>query len=318
MLLNTLIKGECSMVDNLMNSWKRSVCNVVRYEHNGNADINNMSDECLVINYLTYIRKCIPYPVTVNESTEIKNMISDEIEGPYNKIKERLENGKGVAPYLSKSASKLAFDGLFLDWNILHLHLGNLSTGSNHAKRTENTLHLLVTTNNAYFIKISHHGRGAYTDLEEFKIIYNNWPCLLNVLKVIPDQDITSDDRVKMRNCGVSSLTTFTDNVGNSITAIPRQSLWYSTAKTSNYDLNLLDVKIPRLIKGIVEKAKEKSQNSNLFTEGQFYYYPQETCFKFGIIDSQENLRPLFEFSSTDLWKNIFSNSTKIKITVFS
>ena len=47
------------------------------------------------------------------------------------------------------------------------------------------------------------------------------------------------------------------------------------------------------------------------------FSYPQETCFKFGIIDSQENLRPLFEFSSTDLWKNIFSNSTEIKIIVF-
>lgn len=318
MLLNTLIKGECSMVDNLMNSWKRSVCNVVRYEKNANNNIINMKDETVVINYLTYIRKCVFYPVTVHESNEIKNMISNEIKGPYNTIKKRLSNGKGVAPYLSNGASKLAFDGLYLDWNILHLHLGDLNDENCSAGRTGKTLHLMVINANVFLIKIGQHGSGAYTDLDEFKIIYNNWPCLLNVLKVIPDQDITSDDRVKMRNCGVSSLTTFTDNVGNSITAIPRQSLWYSTAKTSNYDLNLLDVKIPRLIKGIVEKAKEKSQNSNLFTEGQFYYYPQETCFKFGIIDSQENLRPLFEFSSTDLWKNIFSNSTKIKITVFS
>ena len=314
MLLNTLIKGECSMVDNLMNSWKRSVCNVVRYEHNGNADINNMSDECLVINYLTYIRKCIPYPVTVNESTEIKNMISDEIRGPYNKIKECLENGEGVAPYLSNSASKLAFDGLFLDWNILHLHLGNLSTGSNHAERTENTLHLLVTTNNAYFIKISHHGRGAYTDLEEFKIIYNNWPNLLSTLDLTLDNEI---DRHTARDNGISELVAFQDYAGNSHTATINSSLGYSTAKTSNYDLELLDLKIPRLIKGIVEKAKEKSQNSDLFSKRQFYYYPQETCFKFGIIDSQENLRPLFEFSSTDLWKIIFSNSTEIKIIVF-
>lgn len=306
------------MVDNLINLWKKSICNVVRYEQHGNTNIVKMTDETVVVNYLTYIRKCIFYPVTVHESNEIKNMISDEIKGPYNKIKKCLENGDGVSPYLSNEASKLIFDGLYLDWNILHLHLGNLGADSCRAERTGKTLHLMVIKDKAFLIKIGQHGSGAYTDLDEFKIIYNNWPNILNVLKVIPDQDITSEDRFKMRNCGVSSLTTFTDNTGNLITAIPQQSLGYSTAKTSNYDLELLDLKIPDLIKGIVEKAKEKSQNSDLFSKGQFYYYPQEMCFKFGIIDSQEKLRPLFEFSSTDLWKNIFSNSTEINITVFS
>jgi len=305
------------MVDNLMNLWKKSVCNVVRYEQNGNDNIINMPNEIIVVNYLTYIRKCVFYPVTVHESNEIKSMISNEIKGPYNTIKKRLSNGSGVSPYLSTKASKLTFDGLYLDWNILHLHLGNLSADSCCAERTGKTLHLMVIKDNAYLIKIGQHGSNAYTDLDEFKIIYNNWPDILNFLNVTPDQDITSEDRFKMRKCGVNSLTTFTDNTGSSITAIPEQSLGYSTAKTSNYDLELLDLKIPGLIKGIVEKAKEKSQNSDLFSKGQFYYYPQETCFKFGIIDSQENLRPLFEFSSTDLWKNIFSNSTEIKIIVF-
>lgn len=304
------------MVDNLMNLWKKSVCNVVRYEQNGNDNIINMPNESIVVNYLTYIRKCVFYPVTVHESNEIKTMISGEIKGPYDTIKKRLANGEGVAPYLSSRASKLDFDGLYLDWNILHLHLGNINADSSSAERTGKTLHLMVIRNEAYLIKIGQHGSGAYTDLDEFKIIYNNWPDILNFLNVTPDQDITSEDRFKMRKCGVNFLTTFTDNTRSSITAIPEQS-GYSTAKTSNYDLELLDLKIPGLIKSIVEKAKEKSQNSDLFSKGQFYYYPQETCFKFGIIDSQENLRPLFEFSSTDLWKSIFSNSTEIKIIVF-
>lgn len=307
------------MVDNLMNSWKKSVCNVVRYEQNENDNIINMPDDFVAVNYLTYIRKCIFYPVTVHESNEIKNMISNEIKGPYNTIKKRLSSGDGVSPYLSTEASKLTFDGLYLDWNILHLHLGNLSADSCRAERTGKTLHLMVIKDHAFLIQIGQHGSGAYTDLNEFKIIYNNWPNLLTFLKVTPDQNITSGDRIKARNGGVNYLTTFPDpdNKENLITAAPRQSLGYSTAKTSNYDLKLLDLKIPGLIKSVVEKAKEKSQNSELFSKGQFYYYPQETCFKFGIIDSQENLRPLFEFSSTDLWKNIFSNSTEIKIIVF-
>lgn len=305
------------MVDSMMHSWKNSVCNVVRYEQKENNNIINMTDEEVVVNYLTYIRKCVFYPVTIHESNEIKNMISNENKDPYNTIKKRLSNGEGVAPYLSNGASKLDFDGLYLDWNILHLHLGNLNADSSRAERTGKTLHLMVIKDNAFLIKIGQHGSGAYTDLDEFKIIHNNWPSLLNVLKVIPDQDITSDDRIKMRNCGASSLTTFADNTGNLITAIPQQSLGYSTAKTSNYDLELLDLKIPKIINGIVEAAKKASENSDLFYEGQFYYYPQEKRFKFGTIDSQKHLCPLFEFNSNDLWKKIFSNSGKINISVF-
>lgn len=223
-----------------MDSWKKSVCNVVRYEQNGNDKIINMPDEILVINYLTYVRKCIFYPVAVHESGEIKNMISNEIKGPYNTIKKRLSNGDGVAPYLSTAASNLIFDGLYLDWNILHLHLGNLSPDSCRVKRTEKTLHLMVIKDNAFLIKIGQHGPNAYTDLDEFKIIYNNWPNILNFLNVTPDQDITSEDRFKMRKCGVNSLTTFTDNTGSSITAIPEQSLGYSTA--------IVPLKLPTMI----------------------------------------------------------------------
>lgn len=305
------------MIDNMMHSWKNSVCNVVRYEQKENNNIINMTDDDVVINYLTCIRKCVFYPVTVHESNEIKNMIPNENRDPYNTIKKRLSNGEGIAPYLSNGASKLDFDGLYLDWNILHLHLGNLNADSSRAERTGKTLHLMVIKDNAFLIKIGQHGSGAYTDLDEFKIIHNNWPSLLNVLKVVPDQDITSDDRVKMRNCGVGSLTTFTDNTGNLITAIPQQSLGYSTAKTSNYDLELLDLKIPEIINGIVKAAKKASENSDLFSEGQFYYYPQEKRFKFGTIDSQKHLCSLFEFNSNDLWKKIFSNSGKINISVF-
>lgn len=301
------------MAANLIDSWKKSICDAVRCKHNGNADINNMSDECLVINYLTYIRKCIPYPVTVNESTEIKNMISDEIKGPYNKIKERLENGEGVAPYLSNSASKLAFDGLFLDWNILHLHLGNLSTGRNHAERTGNTLHLLVTTNNAYFIKISHHGRGAYTDLEEFRIIYSNWPNLLSTLDLTLDNEI---DRYTARDNGISELVAFKDYAGNSHTATINSSLGYSMAKTSNYDLELLDTTIPEEITNIFETAKDASHESELYSEGHFLYDPKKSCFQFCTLDSQGKPYWLFKFNSNDLWKYVFSDQSQFPIEV--
>lgn len=117
-----------------------------------------MPNENVVVNYLTYIRKCIFYPVTVHESNEIKNMISNEIKGPYNTIKKRLSNGNGVFPYLSTKASKLTFDGLYLDWNILHLHLGNLSANNCCTERTGKTLHLMVIKDNAFLIKIGQHG----------------------------------------------------------------------------------------------------------------------------------------------------------------
>ena len=131
------------MADKMTESWKKSICDVIRDEQSESNNIIEMDDESLVINYLTYIRKCIPFPVTVYESNEIKTMISDEIKGPYDTIKKRLANGEGVAPYLSSRASKLDFDGLYLDWNILHLHLGNINADSSSAERTGKTLHLM-------------------------------------------------------------------------------------------------------------------------------------------------------------------------------
>ncbi|BEI51718.1 hypothetical protein JK197_14050 [Lactiplantibacillus plantarum] len=305
------------MADKMTESWKKSICNVIKDEQSESNNISKMDDESLVINYLTYIRKCIPFPVTVYESNEIKNMISDEIKGPYDTIKKRLANGEGVAPYLSSRASKLDFDGLYLDWNILHLHLGNINADSFSAERTEKTLHLMVIRDEAYLIKIGKHGSDAYTDLDELTIVYNNWPKLLNVLNFIPDQDINSEDRIKVRNGGVNAFTTFPDNTGKLITAFPFQSLGYSTNKTSNYDSLLLNKRIPEIINGIVKQAKDISKKSDYFSEGQFYYSPKETCFNFSSIDSQENLCSLFEFNSNDFWEKIFANGKKLTIKVF-
>ncbi|MBU7494464.1 hypothetical protein [Lactiplantibacillus pentosus] len=301
------------MADKMTESWKKSICDVIRDEQSESNNIIEMDDESLVINYLTYIRKCIPFPVTVYESNEIETMISDEIKGPYDTIKKRLANGEGVAPYLSSRASKLDFDGLYLDWNILHLHLGNINADSSSAERTGKTLHLMVIGNEAYLIKIGQHGSGAYTDPDEFKIIHNNWPKLLNVLNFIPDQNVNSEDRIKMRNGGVNMFTTFPDNTGKLITAAPVKIWGYSTNKTSTYDSKLLDKRIPKIIKGIAKQAKDISKESERFSEGQFYYSPEKTCFSFSIIDSQENPCSLFEINSNELWRKIFVCDDKEK-----
>ena len=205
------------------------------------------------------------------------------------------------------------FDGLYLDWNILHLHLGNINADSSSAERTGETLHLMVIGNEAYLIKIGQHGFGAYTDPEELKIIHNNWPELLKVLNFIPDQNINSEDRIKMRNGGVNTFPTFTDNTGKLITATPVKIWGYSTNKTSTYDSILLDTRIPEIIKGIVKQAKDISKESERFSEGQFYYSPEKTCFSFSIIDSQENPCSLFEINSNELWRKIFVCGEKEK-----
>lgn len=51
------------MADKMTESWKKSICDVIRDEQSESNNISEMDDESLVINYLTYIRKCIPFPV---------------------------------------------------------------------------------------------------------------------------------------------------------------------------------------------------------------------------------------------------------------
>lgn len=297
-------------VNHFFESWKKSVLDAVKNDENIKSE--NLSDSIILVNYLTYIRKCIPYPVKIVESPEILDTIPGELKESYDQIKKRLTTGQGVAPYLSNKAKNLVFDGLFLDWNILHLHLGMIDSNG-HVSRTGTTLHLTINDGTVYFIKLGHHGPTAYTDVSELKTIYKNWPSLLNVVGVTLDQGVTENDRFDLRKHGVIQITTFDDENGTSVSVIPKRAL-YSTAKTSMYDQELLDISIPNLIKSIIELGR-KELHEDFPSDAEFVYFPKEHRFIFGILDSERQfVKIFFGIDSLSFWRHIFTNYKEIII----
>ena len=107
-------------------SCKKSIVDYVKRTHIENKKVLKMPDNEVVTKYITYIRECVFYPVTVIESKEVKSEIKNypELVSGYNEIKDRLQKGEGVQPYLSKKAYELRPDNLYNDWQIIHLHLG--------------------------------------------------------------------------------------------------------------------------------------------------------------------------------------------------
>lgn len=299
--------------------WKKAVCDKVRQDLSVEFDNNT-----LLINYLTYIRKCILYPATIFESLEVKKEISKrpDLKEYYDEIKSRLLSGKGVAPYLSKQANKLKPDGLFLDWNILHLHLGKLQSGSEYADRNEETLHIMIIPNNksVFFIKIGHHRNSVklnpYADEDELRIIYRNWPCLIKQVSlkgIKVGSPISPDERVMLRKAGVMVPTSVKDDKGKDLVVVPSM---FSAGNISVNDALIVILRLPRLINDIMNFIKKYVDEKYLPEKANFYYWPLKHCFEFGIVNKNKFDPYIFSFRSTDFWECAFGSKENIKLSI--
>lgn len=301
------------------NLWENAVCDRVKENNN----LTNFSNNEILTNYVTYIRKCVFYSVTVVESEEIKKEISESpaLSTVYEEIKRRLQNGEGVAPYLSKRAKLLKPDYLFLDWNILHLHMGNLQQGNEYSDRTERTLHIWIQSDEkkVYFIRLGHHfisgEKDPYVDKEELKIIYKNWPNLLNIreLNVESTTKVSDEERKKYRELGIMAPTTFKDYNGNKHVVVPAM---YSLNKISVIDQEIVDRRIPNIINKIIDKVKQDITKPELISKGRFCYYHKEKDFCFGVIKDAKFDPYIFSFSSVDFWRAVFYQSPIVPLKI--
>lgn len=305
------------------NLWKKAVCDKVKE----NINLPDLSDDKILNNYITYIRKCMFFRAKIEESKEIKEEISHLSDlstvTVYEEIKRRLKHGEGVAPYLSKRAKALKPDYLFLDWNILHLHLGNLRKGNEYANRTNETLHLFLPpkSKKVYFIKIGHHFKDSepdpYVDKNELRIIYTNWEKLLDKYEIhnfVPTCDVSDEERKKYRENGIMVFTDFKDQKGKKHVVMPAS---YSTGKTSDYVQEIVDLRIPNFINSIIDYVKHNINRSELISKGSFYYCPDKNKFYFGIIKNTKFNPYIFYFSSIDFWQSILEiNNTKFDLKI--
>lgn len=149
-----------------------------------------------------------------------------------NQVKEKIEKGEDITPYLSKSIKNVEYNDMMLnDWGIHHLHLGTTTDkkDSFFVNRTGKILYVKFEKNKAYLIQIMEHNEWTNDNL--IKIIHDNWPDLIAKYKLKGmdiDQKFTDKERQKLRNGGTTSPV----KVGD-ISYFPL-GLGYATNKQSN------------------------------------------------------------------------------------
>ena len=146
-------------------------------------------------------------------------MCPPEYKKKLRKLEKQIEKGANLTPYLSRSIINSKRDDLMLyDWGIYHLHVSDgLDTKKNDGfmKRSGLLLYALFNDDNAYFIRtIPHSGeKNMWTKQECLGIVYENWPNLLSICKMVgvSEDSISDKDKTNLRKNHCNSFITLKD-----------------------------------------------------------------------------------------------------------
>ncbi|MFD1130727.1 hypothetical protein [Paenibacillus sp. PDC88] len=182
--------------------------------------------DLLVIRYFTYLRK--KGGVTRKRRLHLAKEFNCplHLKNGFDKLIDVLENGQDISPYLSKMVDKISFfDGMFNDWGVLHLHLGDHpdEKDGNYVARTGPVLFLYLNENEAYLINVYEH--GSWTDKSVLQTVYDNWPELIEpyIFKGVKElqYQITEENHEKLRKKGYTVMLELKDISGNAIILAP-------------------------------------------------------------------------------------------------
>lgn len=229
---------------------------------------NSMPKDSLVIRYFTFLRKkggLTPRPRRVHRSNEFL-CPPDRLTG-LNRLVNVLEKGQDISPYLSKQVDNISsIDGMFNDWGVLHLHLGDRpdARDGRFIARTGPLLFLYLMKDDAYLINVYEH--GDWTDKSILQTVYDNWPELLKpfVLEGVIglSQQNTEEQHASLRNAGVSVILELKDVNGDTLVIAP-PVLGITTSRDAMQDVRAYQGQVKELRK-IEEYVHE---NSSLFQE---------------------------------------------------
>jgi hypothetical protein len=183
--------------------------------------------DLLVIRYFTYLRKKGGQslrPRRVHRSNEF--VCPPELLTGLNQLVDVLEQGKDISPYLSKQVDNIsAIDGMFNDWGVLHLHLGDRPDvrDGRFIARTGPLLFLYLFNDDAYLINVYEH--GDWTDRSILQTVQDNWPELIKpfVLKgaIGLSYQYTEEQHAVLRNAGLSVILELKDVNGDTLVIAP-------------------------------------------------------------------------------------------------
>lgn len=227
----------------------------------------------LIIEYINFLRKR-------DSGKKWKICKSKEFYCPpkYRKalkdIENILERGGDIYPYLSTSIDNLNYqDGLFNDWGVIHLHLGDNPhlTKQGFISRTGPLLFLYKDNGVAYFLDIFNH--SDWTNKKVLQIIQNNWPEVLDKYRYQGATVITSNysekEHDEFRKAGVIVFMELKD-INGKPTVIAPSHLGIASSGHANIDVRQHDYvyerikKMENIIRENIELIKEKMQSNSM------------------------------------------------------
>ncbi len=181
--------------------------------------LKNLEPQNLYFQYLSNSKRIPPAkPRNVHLSKELinsdlYNTYKDKVEN----ITELLKSGQSIKPYLNRDVKHIfkkncPKDFLLNDWNLYHLHLGELKPNANFCDRTKYVLFCKITNNDVYLIQILDHTEdSSFACRQLLTIIRDNWIEQYNVHKLngistIGGKEVNDFEYRQLREAGICTI----------------------------------------------------------------------------------------------------------------
>lgn len=198
-----------------------------------------------------------------------------EYEKTLHKLEERIRKGEDLTPYMSREVKQSQKTDLLLcDWGVYHFHLSEDHDYDGFMVRSDYQVFAYVTETTVYMIQIyKHKSKDLYSKQELLRIIYNNWPDIIEQYRIPGAVELTAKlndhEYGMLRKAHISSFVELEKNkvygmmgggyVGNgfSMDAMRKGQFWYNRM----YELQrCLSTNAEKIVKMIQEELK----NNNL------------------------------------------------------
>lgn len=218
-----------NIVSNFEEDYKQFVLLAIKKYFNINLDDNKYSylkdlePQDLYFQYLSNSKRIPPAkPRNVHMSKELinsdlYNTYQDKVEN----IAELFKSGKSIKPYLNRDVKHIfkkncPKDFLLNDWDLYHLHLGELKPNANFCDRTKYVLFCKITETDVYLIQILDHIEdSSFACRQLLTIIRDNWIEQYNVHKLNGvlgmEREFSDAEYRKLREAGICTILNIDD-----------------------------------------------------------------------------------------------------------
>ena len=221
---------------------------------NGPHFTRETPNDLLIIRYYTYLRKTggSPRPRRVHFSKEF--VCPHDLLIGLNQLVSVLEKGENISPYFSRKVDNICeIDGMFNEWGVLHLHLGDRPylKDARFIARTGPLLFLYLKEDDAFLINVYQH--GDWTVKSILHTVHDNWPELIEPFILRRETGLsfqyTEKQHSLLKSKGITTMLELSDVNGNPFMLVPPSHGKDSFQDVHAYNLELKKIRqIERLV----------------------------------------------------------------------